>query len=55
MPPEGAVARSEMKKLIWVVLALAAGAGSSRSFGATAKREPKYRTALVDAATSRRP
>jgi HlyD family secretion protein len=37
-----------MKKLIWIAVVLAVGAGAFAVFGARKKAEPKYRTATVD-------
>ena len=37
-----------MKKLIWIAVLLAAGAGAYFVFGGRKKAEPKYRTAIVD-------
>src|SRR5215470_12680340 len=48
MPPGGAVGRSEMKKLLWVALALAAAAGVLAFVRSHRKAEPRYRTAVVD-------
>jgi HlyD family secretion protein len=39
---------SEMKKLIWIAVLLAVGAGAFAFFGGQKKAEPKYRTAIVD-------
>ncbi len=37
-----------MKKLIWIAVVLAVGAGAFAVFGGRKKPEPKYRTAIVD-------
>ena len=37
-----------MKKLIWIAVLLAVGAGAFAFFGGRKKAEPKYRTAIVD-------
>jgi HlyD family secretion protein len=48
MPLPAAVLRSEMKKLIWIAIVLALGAGVFVVLRRSKKTEPKYRTAAAE-------